>query len=518
VKPVKLAENAIVTILALLSAVACSRSVSVSIDTGRLAGVREGSIVAYQGIPFAQPPVGNLRWKPPQRAKRWTGTLNADTYKPQCMQLGPPLPTMPVEPNSEDCLYLNLWAPASQDESKRAVMVFLYGGTFRRGSASTPLYWGDQLSKSNGVIVVNLAYRLGPLGFLAHPELTAESSHHVSGNYGLLDMIAGLEWVQRNIAAFGGDPKNVTVFGQSAGAWALNKLMISPLAIGLFSKAIAESGGDMGPTRTAEGIAVLEDAEKTGAAFVTALGAKSIAELRQMSAEKIVAAQFKGLAGIPHSDGSLPIQDGYVIPGDTHELYAAGKQAKIPLLIGYNDDEAVNLVQPVDAERYVTNVRTQYGALADQFLQLYPAIPATVAGRSQTRLTSEAWIGWHVWSWAREHAHTSQNKVFFYHFIGPPAFHGAELPYVFAQTFAIPANSRGMAKAVSTYWTNFAKSGDPNGAGLAVWPAFVGEGATTMYLGLTSEVGTAPDLREHELMDVYMNDIRLHRIVSLTEN
>jgi hypothetical protein len=168
----KPAESAIVTIFALLSAAAYSRSVSVSIDTGRLSGVREGSIVAYKGIPFAEPPVGNLRWQPPQRAKKWTGTLDANTFKPQCMQLGPPLPTMPVEPNSEDCLYLNLWAPVSQDESKRAVMVFLYGGGFRRGSASTPLYWGDRLARSKGVIVVNLAYRLGPLGFLAHLGLT----------------------------------------------------------------------------------------------------------------------------------------------------------------------------------------------------------------------------------------------------------------------------------------------------------------------------------------------------------
>lgn len=506
------------TIFVLLSAVACSRSVSVSIDTGRLSGVREGSIVAYKGIPFAEPPVGSLRWKPPQRAKKWTGTLGANTFKPQCMQLGPPLPTMPLEPNSEDCLYLNLWAPVSQDESKRAVMVFLYGGGFRRGSASTPLYWGDRLAMSKGVIVVNLAYRLGPLGFLAHPELTAESPHHVSGNYGLLDMIAGLEWVQRNIGAFGGDPKNVTVMGHSAGAWALNKLMISPLATGLFSKAIAESGGDMGPSRTSEGIAVLEDAEKTGAAFVTALGANSIAELRRLSAEKIVATQFKGLAGIPHSDGSLPVQDGYVIPGDTYELYAAGKQAKIPLLIGYTDDEAVNLIQPIDAEKYAANMRAQYGDLADEFLRLYPATPAAAAARSQTRLTSEAWIGWQVWAWASVHARTSQNKVFFYHFVGPPAFHGAELPYVFAQTFAVPADSRGMAQTVSSYWTNFAKGGDPNGERLAVWPAFVGDGANTMYLGLTSEVGTAPDLREHELMDVYMNDVRRRRIVSSTNN
>jgi para-nitrobenzyl esterase len=235
----------VATALTLLSGTGCSSAVPVSIDSGLLSGVSEGKIVTYRGIPFAEPPVGDLRWKPPQIAKHWKGILKADAYKPQCMQLGPPLPTMPEEPSSEDCLYLNLWAPVPHGGSRRPVMVYLYGGGFRHGSASTPLYWGDELAKNNGVIVVNLAYRLGPLGFLVHPELTAESPHHAAGNYGLLDMIAGLEWVRRNIAAFGGDPANVTVFGQSAGAWAINKLMISPLARGLFSKAIAESSGDI---------------------------------------------------------------------------------------------------------------------------------------------------------------------------------------------------------------------------------------------------------------------------------
>src|SRR5580698_7026911 len=189
------------------------------IDSGVVSGVREGDVLVYKGIPFAAPPVGPLRWRAPQPARRWAGVFQANKYKPQCMQNWPPLPTMPVEPVSEDCLYLNVWTQATGAKGKRPVMVWVHGGGFRAGYASTPLYWGNELAHRYGVVVVNLSYRVGPLGFLVHPELTAESGYHASGNYGLLDVIAGLKWVQHNAAAFGGDPDNVTVFGQSAGAW-----------------------------------------------------------------------------------------------------------------------------------------------------------------------------------------------------------------------------------------------------------------------------------------------------------
>lgn len=277
----------------LVCATACAQANEpppVRTTSGLVQGVHERDAVAYKGIPFAQPPVGDLRWRAPRPAPKWEGVLAAREYKPQCMQVGPPLPTMPVEP------------------------------AFRVGSPSTPLYWGHRLAATHQVITVNLAYRVGPLGFLAHPELSAESEHTVSGNYGLLDMVAGLRWVRENIAAFGGDPDNVTVFGQSAGAWAVNKLMISPLAHGLFHAAIAQSGGDMGPTRTPEGLAVLRDAEKSGVAFAATLDAKSIDELRRLPAKTIASAQFDGLPEIPHSNAVLPIMDGYVIPADTYEL------------------------------------------------------------------------------------------------------------------------------------------------------------------------------------------------------
>lgn len=453
---------------AVIPVVGCSGSPDrvVVIDGGPVAGALDDGVVAYKGIPFAAPPVGPLRWRPPQPVKPWKAVLAADSYKPQCMQLGPPLPTMPVEKSSEDCLYLNLWVPARAAErarGRRAVMVFLYGGGFRQGSASTPLYWGDELARHEDVIVVNLAYRVGPLGFLAHPELSTESDRHVSGNYALLDMVAGLQWVQHNIAAFGGDPSNVTVFGESAGAWAINKLMISPLARGLFQKAIGESGGDMGPTGTGEGIPVLADAEKVGVAFASSLGSHSIAELRRVSAEAITAAKFPGLPEVRHYDGNGAIVDGYVIPGDTYALYASGKQADIPLLVGYNAEE------------------------------------------------DQKAFRWQVWAWACAHARTSHSRVYFYRFAGEHSYHGAELPYVFMFTLRSrgwPAADRKIAETIAAYWTHFAKTGNPNSPGLPFWPPFDDQHGAAMSLGLEFAAAPLPELREHQDVDTYMNRLR----------
>ncbi len=253
----------------------------------------------------------NFRWKEPQPRKHWRGVRKADTFPSQCSQLGPPLPTMPEEPTSEDCLYLNLWTPAKRLNSKLPVMVFFYGGAFRQGSASTPLYASGGLPKTTGIILVTINYRVGPLGFLAHSELSAESPRHVSGNYALLDAIAGLQWVKRNISAFGGDPSRVTIFGQSAGSQLVSLLMISPPARGLFSAAIGESNANMGP-----GMPRLADAERSGASFAATLAARSLAELRRIPAEKITKAPFNAWPNI----------DGYAIPDETFTMFTKGLQ------------------------------------------------------------------------------------------------------------------------------------------------------------------------------------------------
>ena len=267
----------LVVTLSLCSGMSGASPPTVRIDSGLIQGTVDDNVAVYKGIPFAAPPTGQLRWRAPEAAKPWKGVRKAETFPPQCSQLGPPLPTMPEEPTSEDCLYLNVWAPLRQENHKHPVIVFFYGGGFRKGSASTPLYASGGLPKATGVILVNVNYRVGPLGFLAHPELTADSPHHVSGNYALLDAVAALRWVRRNVAAFGGDPTNVTIFGHSAGGHLVNKLMISPLADGLFQRAIAESGADMGPIQSDQGMALLADAERGGVAFAKSLGADPLA-------------------------------------------------------------------------------------------------------------------------------------------------------------------------------------------------------------------------------------------------
>ena len=243
-------------------------------ESGAISGVHESGLNVYKGIPFAAPPVGDLRWRPPAHVASWTGTRKADAFAPACMQTGVSMPGETPPAVSEDCLYLNIWTPAKNGQAKLPVIVWIYGGGYINGSASMPLYWGDKLAHK-GVIVVTIAYRLGPLGFLAHPELTRESPHHSSGNYGLMDQIAALEWIQKDIAAFGGDPKNVTIAGQSSGSMSVSMLMASPLAKGLFQRAIGESGGLFEPLQLAPKF-LLVNAERDGEKYAVSLGATSV--------------------------------------------------------------------------------------------------------------------------------------------------------------------------------------------------------------------------------------------------
>ena len=481
------------------------------IDTGLVQGVVDGNVVVYKGIPFASPPVGDFRWRAPQPAKAWKGVLKADKFPSQCSQVGPPLPTMPEEPTSEDCLYLNVWVPVvKRANAKLPVMVFFYGGGFRQGSASTPLYSSGGLPKTTGVILVTLNYRVGPLGFLAHPELTAESPHHVSGNYALLDAIAGLQWVKRNIAAFGGDPKKVTIVGQSAGSQLVSLLMISPPARGLFHAAIGKSNANMGP-----GMAVLADAERSGVAFAASVGAQSIAELRKVSAEKISGSNFEVPPGTRGTNQAWPIVDGYVIPDETYTLYAKGMQADVPLLLGYNKDEGQYFQTPQTVAGYIAATRKEYGTLANQFLEMYPASTDEEAALSNSRLWAESAFGWQMWSWASINARTSHSKTYFYYFSSKYGnAHGAELPYVFQYPFGEPWNDdqREIGRKVAAYWTNFASTGNPNGNGLPNWPEFNVRTNPVMYIGEKFEAGTMPELSMHYLMDTFMNSKRVRTV------
>ena len=473
---------------------------------GLLQGISENDLAVYKGVPFAKPPIGELRWRAPQPAEKWDGIRQADKFAPEPMQGG-----NPVSGKSEDCLYLNVWTPAKSPADKIPVLVWIYGGGFNFGGTAEPSYNGERLAKK-GVVLVSIAYRVGQLGFLAHPELSAENPNHVSGNYGLLDMIAGLKWIKENIAAFGGDPDKVTIFGESAGGIAVSMLCASPLAKGLFEGAISESGGSFGPTRTTtfpgENMKSLHDAEAAGVAYVKGAGLTSIADLRKLDADKLPA--VRGLA--------WPVTDGWVIPDDQYKLYEEGKYNETPILVGYNSDEGASFSPPKTPEDYISAVKSRYGKFADELINAYPAGAGTVA-KTARDLSRDAAFGWHTWSWARLQASKGKSKVFYYYFDQHPDYpegspragygspHGQEVSYVFGTlATSSPQTSKtdlDISDAMSTYWTNFAKYGDPNGAGEPKWPAFNDAHPVVMCFSQTAHTGPVPSASSLKVLDGY---------------
>jgi para-nitrobenzyl esterase len=468
---------------------------SVKVETGLVEGTIEDGLRVYRGIPYAAPPVGDLRWRAPQPAAKWEGVRAATEYGRACMQTNAAIATLP--PPSEDCLFVNVWAPPTRSAERLPVMVWIHGGGFTAGTPAEQLYHAEWLAQK-GVVVVSVGYRLGVFGFLAHPELSAENDRRVSGNYGLLDMIAGLQWVQRNIAAFGGDPGQVTVFGESAGAIAVSQLCASPLAKGLFHRAISESGGSFGPVGAGggagENMLSLVSAEQAGAAWAQSLGAARIADLRKLPADKLQEAS-RGKRGL-----AWPIADGHVIPGDQYSLYEAGKYHDVPVLIGYNSDEGATFGAPASQAAYVDGVRQRYGPFADKLLAAYPGGDTPTATKTARDLTRDTAFGWHTWTWARLQKKTGKSNVFLYYFDEHPEYpvaspregfgaaHASELPYLFRQLRehgrppATPQDEA-MSDLLRTYWTNFAKTGDPNGAGLPAWPAFTSSDARVLHIG-----------------------------------
>lgn len=479
----------------------------VATETGLVQGVAAPGLTIYKGIPFAAPPVGDLRWRPPQPAAKWEGVRAADKFGPDPYQ-GDGKGNV-----GEDCLYLNIWTPAKAATDKVPVLVWIYGGGFSFGSTSTPVHNGEHLARK-GVVLVTLNYRVGPLGFLAHPALTAESPHHASGNYGLMDQIAALQWVKRNIAAFGGDPDRVTIFGESAGGISVSMLCASPEAKGLFRGAISQSGGSFGPPRPTtypgENMKRLADAEKAGEAYVRKAGAASLAELRQLAPEKLPAGWGSGAA--------WPIIDGWVIPDDQHKLYEAGRYNDVDILVGYNSDEGLSFPGGKTLEEHVANAQKRYGPFADRLLAAYPAGPGAL-GKTARDLSRDAAFGWHTWSWACLQARGGHSRVFHYYFdqhaerpAGSPAAdhgmpHGVDVPYVF-QTLdpkdpKLAPGDYAISETVSTYWTNFAKRGDPNGPGVPAWPEFKDTDRQVMYFHNDAKPGPVPSAAALEVLDAY---------------
>ena len=495
----------------------------VAIASGMVRGLDEQGLTVYRGIPYAAPPVGPLRWRAPQPVAAWAQTRDAFGFRQSCPQIGGPVPGTPQEPQSEDCLYLNVWTPAAADGKSLPVIVWLHGGSNVNGSASAYPYWGHQLARK-GAVVVSANYRLGALGFLAHPELTAESGHQASGNYGMMDQIAALKWVQANIRAFGGDPANVTLMGHSAGAWNASHLQVSPLARGLYRRLIAMSGGNFGPAGTRQGTALLSDAEAAGMRFATHLRARDLAALRALPFQKIVDAPTDLWRATPNASNTAGIVDGYVVPAAPADGYAAGNAAPVDLLIGYTSEEGVNWSpEPVTGAAFRKELAGDFAPMSDRFLTFYPAGSDAEATRSRQRLEGERAFKWQVASWARLHQGGKGGKVWLYRFshqpgIGPlrrlGAGHGAELGYVFdfpkrglrygTQWPWKAWSDSAMVDTIQTYWVNFARTGDPNGGGLPQWPAF-SQDRRAMEFGDTAQAIAWPDAQEHQLMDDYMS-------------
>jgi len=490
----------------------------VLIESGTISGVHENGTSVYKGVPFAAAPVGDLRWRPPARAASWTGTRTADAFAPACTQVGVSMPGETPPAVSEDCLYLNIWTPANAKPAQQRVpvIVWIYGGGYNNGSASMPLYWGDQLARK-GVIVVTIAYRLGPLGFLAHPDLTRESAHKSSGNYGLMDQIAALEWIQRNITNFGGNPKNVTIAGQSAGAMSVSMLMSSPQAKGLFQRAIGESGGLFEPLQLAPKY-LLANAEHDGEKYAASLGAASLLELRKLPA----AALFGGTAG----DVSHPVIEPYVLPAAPYEAFASGHQTDVPLLIGSNAEEARSLVDVshIKASTFDSDLEHSWGPLPAPLVAAYPHATDEDARQARLDLERDLRFGWDMWAWARLQAETGKSPVYYYSFRQRPPFpagsiydgwgasHYAELWYVFDHLDQSPwhwsVTDRKVAAEISSYWVNFARTGDPNGTGLPMWPAFTNADGKVLYLGEPITVGGVVNIKSLSVFDAVYTSVR----------
>jgi para-nitrobenzyl esterase len=482
--------------------------------SGVVEGKEDGAVHSFLGIPYAAPPVGDLRWKPPVAAAKWTGVRKATDFGPHCMQ-GKVFGDMNFRDSggSEDCLSLNVWVPAKPSAAKLPVMVWIYGGGFVAGTTSEARQDGTHLAQQ-GVIVVSMNYRLGVFGFLVHPELAKESGRNAAGNYGLLDQLAALQWVHENIAAFGGDPGNVTIFGESAGSFSVSAQMASPLAKGFFQKAIGESGAAFfSGGLSFEPLLVRE--EKDVKSVSSKLGVSTLAELRAVPAEKLLE-----VFGKPGPDGFAfgPDVDGYFLPEPVPAIFAAGKQNDVPLLAGWNHDEGSFEIafspQKPTADSLKAGAQKEFGEKAAEALKLYPIDTDEHVQRSALDFAGDQFIAFSTWAWMESQAKTGKQPIYRYRFdLGPPAdpkgpqlgaFHSAEIEYVFGQLdskagVAWRADDRQLSEAMQKYWANFARSGDPNGMGLPKWPVYsAGDGWPVMFLDAKSGAHK-DDLRERYL-------------------
>jgi para-nitrobenzyl esterase len=475
-------------------------SLTVKTEQGKVHGktINDGKVKAFLGLPYAAPPVGDLRWKAPEPPAKWKGERDAASFGARCAQ-SRVFDDMVFEDSgpSEDCLFLNVYASANATgKSKLPVMFWIHGGGYAGGASSEPRHNGGFLP-TKGVVLVTINYRLGVFGFLATEELAREANG-AAGNYGLLDMVAALHWVKANIKNFGGDPDNVTIFGESAGSFAVSTLMASPLARGLFAKVIGESGAAFGGTLPTD---ALEAREEADGEWVASLGVKSLGELRALPTDRILdAVKFK-------KGDFLAVVDGKLLTEPVADTYAAGRQAHVPLLAGWNRDEgSFAALGGMTAEKWKAGATALYKERAAEFLQLYPGDTDAQALRSAIDYESDNFIAFGTWKWLEAHRKTGESPVYRYHFelAAPPskfhpgwfAFHSDDIEYVFGTLDTRPGavwrpEDRKLSDEMMSYWTNFAKTGDPNGPGLPEWPKY---GKDDELIHLDSSISSGPDM------------------------
>jgi para-nitrobenzyl esterase len=484
--------------------------------------IADGRIRVFKGIPYAAPPLGELRWQPPRPAPSWKGVRDATRFGSACLQ-GHIFDDISFTDLGEDCLNLNIWTPAKTANDRLPVMVWIHGGGFQAGAGAEPRHDGEAFARK-GVVLVTINYRLGVFGFFSHPELTRESGRNASGNYGMLDQVAALQWVRDNIAAFGGNPQNVTIFGESAGSFAVSALMASPRAKGLFHKAIGESGAFFSGSSGTLAMAPLSASEQQGVKFATAAGADSLAALRAKPGADVLQAALKTQPWF------APNIDGYFLTEDVAATFAAGRQSHVPLLAGWNADEVRAGVtlgkQKPTAQGFTEQTRKRFGDRADAVLKLYPAATDAEAVESAAALASDLFIGHVTWKWIETHLQTGAAPVYRYSFdrkipVAPDqkvngvaatardigARHAGEIEYVFgALELSLPKvpwepADRKLSDAMTSYWSNFARSGDPNGGGLPAWPRY--EENSRRVLHLDEAIRAEPDSQRprHELLD-----------------
>jgi para-nitrobenzyl esterase len=507
---------------------------------GIVEGAEANGVRVFKGVPFAAPPVGDLRWKAPQPAKDWTGVRQATQFGPRCMQR-PVFGDMNFRSNgmSEDCLYLNVWTPAKSAGDRLPVLVYYYGGGYMAGDGSEPRYEGETMARK-GIVALTVNYRLGVFGFFAHPELTKESPHHASGDQGLLDQVEALRWVQQNIAAFGGDPKKVTIAGESAGSLSVSALMASPLSKDLIAGAIGESGALIPPTLAPVS---LSEGEQTGLKFAGMVEAGSLAALRALPAEQLLEA-----TGKQNAPRFLSTIDGYFLPKPLVEIFSAGEQAHVPLLVGWNSEEnnyrSVLRNDEPTPENYAKALQRIFAERADEALKVYPASTTEEVIKTGTELASDQFIAYSTWKWFDLHARTGKSRVYRYYYTHPRpamnasmgnataglaggvvrgsgpgtprppargAVHSAEIEYAMGnlasnKVYAWTPDDYKVSETFQAYFANFVKTGDPNGTGLLTWPAADADAPQVMHIDVTPSVERDSHRDRYRFLDqFYMN-------------